>query len=91
MHERKINELVEILHQATEGRCAIALAGAHAKGTADEHSDIDFFIYADAAKPYNKRLELIVADEGTLLWVDQTFDPTPWGGSMDLCYQRTPV
>ena len=40
--QKKIDNLVEVLKQTIEGKCAIALAGAHAKGTADASSAIDF-------------------------------------------------
>ncbi len=91
--QKKIDELVEVIRQTTEGKCAIALAGAHAKGTADASSDIDFFVYAEGAKPYEVRKKLIcsMADEGTWPWLDKTFDAAPWGGSMDFMYQGTPV
>ena len=90
--DQKIRTLVELLKETTEGKCAIALAGAHAKGTADASSDIDLYIFAERAKPRAKRLELIqsVAEKGTALWVDD-FDAAPWGGGMDFMYQGTPV
>ena len=64
--QKKIDNLVEVLKQTIEGKCAIALAGAHAKGTADASSDIDFYIFAEAAKPYEERKSLIrsAADAG---------------------------
>ncbi len=91
--QKKIDELVEIIKKTTEGKCAIALAGAHAKGVADAASDIDFFVYAEAAKPYEIRKSIIAAaaDEGTDFWLDETFDANPWGGSMDFRYQGIPV
>ena len=91
--EEKINQLAELLKETTEGRCAIALAGAHAKGAADAASDIDLYVFAERAKPYARRLELIrgAADPGTVPWVDQDFDAAPWGGGMDFMYQGTPV
>ena len=91
--ERKIQELVELLRETTEGKCAIALAGAHAKGTADADSDIDLYIFAERAKPREQRETLIrrAADPGTTPWIDQDFDAAPWGGGMDFMYQGTPV
>lgn len=90
--DQKIQTIVELLKETTEGKCAIALAGAHAKGTADAASDIDLYIFAERAKPRAHRLELIqrVADQGAALWVDD-FDSAPWGGGMDFIYQGTPV
>lgn len=90
---QKIDELIGILKQTAEGKCAIALAGAHAKGTADASSDIDFYIFAEQAKPFEERKRLIrsAADAGTEPWVDVSFDATPWGGTMDFMYKGTPV
>ena len=90
--DQKIQALVELLKETTEGKCAIALAGAHAKGMADAASDIDLYVFAERAKPRAHRLELIqkAADPGTTPWVDD-FDSAPWGGGMDFMYQGTPV
>lgn len=76
---QKIDELIGLLKQTAEGKCAIALAGAHAKGTADASSDIDFYIFAEQAKPFEERKRLIrsAADEGTEPWVDVSFDAKP--------------
>lgn len=91
--QAKIDAIIEILKQTTTGRCAIALAGAHAKGVADPSSDIDLYLFADGAKPYPERKAIITAaaDAGTTPWIDESFDATPWGGSMDFTYQGTPV
>ncbi|MDE7260712.1 MAG: DUF4037 domain-containing protein [Oscillospiraceae bacterium] len=90
--EQKIQTLVELLKETVEGKCAIALAGAHAKGMADAASDIDLYVFAERAKPREQRLELIrgIADPGTTPWVDD-FDAAPWGGGMDFTYKCTPV
>lgn len=91
--QEKIDAIIEILKQTTTGRCAIALAGAHAKGVADPSSDIDLYLFADGAKPYPERKAIITAaaDAGTTPWIDESLDATPWGGSMDFTYQGTPV
>lgn len=91
--DQKIEALVEVLKQTTKGTCAIALAGAHAKGVADASSDIDFYIFAEEAQPIELRRALIesIADPGTTPWLDETFDAAPWGGGMDFMYQGTPV
>lgn len=90
--EQKIHTLVELLKETTQGKCAIALAGAHAKGTADASSDIDLYVLAEQAKSREQCVELIrsIADPGTTPWVDD-FDAAPWGGGMDFVYQGTPV
>lgn len=91
--EQKIETLVEVLKQTTKDTCAIALAGAHAKGVADASSDIDFYVFAEEVQPLPVRRALIegIADPGTTPWLDETFDATPWGGGMDFMYQGTPV
>lgn len=91
--EQKIKDLVEHLKNTAEGKCAIALAGAHAKGAADASSDIDIYIFAERAKPWEERTALLsaIADPGTTPWVDKCFDAAPWGGGMDFRYQGTPV
>ncbi len=91
--QEKIDRLVQIILKTLDGKCAIALAGAHAKGTADESSDIDLYIYAEGAKPWEERRAIIAAaaDPGTGFWVDESFESNPWGGSMDFQYQGTPV
>lgn len=91
--EKKVKELTELLKETAEGKFAIALAGAHAKGSADASSDIDLYIFAERAKPYKERLALIrsASDPGTTPWVDPSFDAAPWGGGMDFMYKGTPV
>ena len=53
--EEKILALVELLKETVEGKCAIALAGAHAKGAADASSDIDLYVFAERPKPWAER------------------------------------
>lgn len=90
---QKIDEVTAILKQTVEGKCAIALAGAHAKGVADAASDLDIYIFAEKEKPQSVREALIasIADAGTTPWVCASFEETPWGGGMDFMYQGTPV
>ena len=89
----KVDALVRILRQTTRGRCAIALAGAHAKGTSDASSDIDIYVFAEDVQPYEKRRAVIcaAADVGTTPWIFESVDAEPWGGGMDFIYQGTPV
>lgn len=91
--QEKIRALVELVRQTAEGRCAVALAGAHAKGTADEKSDIDIFLYAERAKPLEVRRRILsaAADPGTTPYLDPDFESTPWGGGMDFRFGGTPV
>lgn len=89
----RLTSLTEILKETVSGPCAIALAGAHAKGTADPDSDIDIYLFAEKEKPFVQRQQIIAAaaDTGTDFWVSPSFDDAPWGGSMDFRYQGTPV
>ena len=58
-HEQYINELTYVLKEIANGRCCVALAGAHAKGSADADSDIDFHIFLDELKPYESLIQII--------------------------------
>lgn len=89
----KINTIVELLKQAAAGPCAIAIAGAHAKGTADSSSDIDIYLFADSYKPYAERNSLIrsIADPDKFAWISENAEDAPWGGSMDFTLAGTPV
>lgn len=88
----KINRVVEILKKTVNGECALALAGAHAKGVADKSSDIDIFLFTDHPKSFEERERILreAADPGTSPWISATLD-YPWGGSMDFSYEGTPV
>ncbi len=74
------------------GECAIALAGAHAKGVADAESDIDIFVFVDDLKPFDERKKIIkeFSDVGGTPWVSEELN-APWGGSMDFFYAETPI
>jgi len=90
---QKIDALVQVVRRTADGRCAVALAGAHAKGTADAGSDIDIFLYAERARPLEERRRIIAeaADPGTTPCLDADFEATPWGGAMDFQFGGTPV
>lgn len=89
----KIDTIVELLKQTAAGPCAIAIAGAHAKGTADSSSDIDIYLFADSYKPYTVRSTLIksIADPDKFAWISENAEDAPWGGSMDFTLAGTPV
>lgn len=88
----KINRVVEMLKSTVNGDCALALAGAHAKGTTDIDSDIDIFMFVADPKSFEERFKIIkeFSDVGTTPWVSDKFD-YPWGGSMDFSFEGTPV
>jgi len=92
-HENLINELVEALRRMADGPCAIALAGAHAKGCADSQSDLDFYLVLEKPKPYLKRLNTIrkIADSISSIYMSKDFDEAPYGGSIDFRYKGIPV
>jgi len=88
-----IRELTEVLKRTANGNCAIALAGAHAKGVADASSDLDFYMIVDGTKPYHEILALIqpVADDVQSIYISSSFDDAPYGGNIDFRYQGIPI
>ena len=50
--ETLIEECVPLLRRVGYGRCAICIGGSYAKGLADEHSDVDFRVFADGFEGY---------------------------------------
>ena len=87
-----IAELTDVLKELFEDDPVIALAGAHAKGTADKSSDLDIFLFGRDLKPLafrQKRIESI-CDSGCVPFVSETLD-LPWGGSADFTYQGIKV
>ncbi len=91
--DNKINDIVNMLKTVAIGRCSIALAGAHAKGVADDDSDIDIYLFVDDTKPYQERLDIVktFADFDKPIYISKQYDDTPWGGNMDFHYQGIPV
>lgn len=91
--QKKLECIIEVLKSTIKGDCILALAGAHAKGVADENSDIDIFMFVDDTKSFEERKCIIeqVADPGTTPWISPSFETYPWGGSMDFYFQGTPV
>lgn len=91
--QKKLDTLVEAVRETADGPCAVALAGAHAKGVADAGSDIDIYLYAEKAKPLKERRRILqaLADPGTTPYLDADFEATPWGGGMDFRFEGTPV
>lgn len=87
-----INEISEKLKLLFYDTPVIALAGAHAKGVADDKSDIDIFVFGDNPKPYSERKALIesFSDEAGSCFVSEDFN-FPWGGSADFKYNGIPV
>jgi len=59
---RELLPLVRAFCSGTE--YGIALGGSYAKGTADAHSDVDIYLFADAFLPGARRVELVTAHLG---------------------------
>jgi len=81
------------LKQTVYGSCAIALAGAHAKGTADISSDLDIYLFAECFLPADQRHTLIrtISDPDKPIYISNNADGRPWGGSMDFYFDGIPV
>lgn len=92
MKQGILEELVATLKQLSYDDPVIAVAGSHAKGQADSHSDIDLFLFFRNPKPYEERKRILqqFSDDGTQPWITENFD-YPWGGSADFTYQGIPV
>jgi predicted nucleotidyltransferase len=86
-----LDEIVPVLKASVDGRYAVALAGAHAKGHWDESSDIDIFLLVDALKPLEQRRALVEALGGSNLYFEEKLDQNAWGSSMDFSYKGVPV
>lgn len=84
-----IEELTPLYKKTIIGDYAIALAGAHAKGKADIHSDLDIFIYAQDFTPYTSRKAVFDTYSENIkdVWVSEDFSSLPWGGSIDFTYK----
>jgi len=85
-----INEIAEMLKTICVGNCTIALSGSHAKGLADEYSDIDIIVYFENPKPY-ETLKLIVesfADNQSAM-VPCDHVSAHWGGLISFDYKGT--
>ena len=88
-----IPEIIEMYKKITKGSCAIALAGAHAKGVSDQHSDLDYYLLVEDVLPYDERMALVleVADKDAPYYMTPDFDQTCYGGVIDFYYKGTPV
>jgi hypothetical protein len=75
------SELVPYFRRAVIGKYAIALAGAHAKGKADEHSDVDFFLLAEDMQPHETILEIFAEA------ADGCSAVSSWDGGIELTYK----
>ena len=90
--ESIIEELLPTLKNIANGRSSVAITGAHAKGSSDIGSDIDFHIIVEDPKPHDEVYGMFskIADEGTLI-VTEDFYSELWGGKIDYYYKGIPV
>ena len=90
--EQYINMFLPLLKGISRGKCAISLTGAHAKGLADDISDIDFHVFIDEPKSQDEIIEIFreVADEGTL-YVPEDYNHPCYGGTISFYYKGNEV
>jgi predicted nucleotidyltransferase len=69
-----VRELLPLVRAFCAGEpCGVALGGSHAKGTADAHSDVDVYLFAESFLPAARRGELVAARLG------DAAQPVSWG------------
>ena len=87
----KIMELVEMLKTTCDGDMTITLGGAHAKGLADELSDIDIYMYLENPKPYevNRKTIEAFADNNRIIAMTKDHVSDPVGGYYVFDYKGT--
>lgn len=90
-HQATLQNLLPLYRACVEGRYAVALAGAHAKGHWDAGSDLDVFLLADGLKPPAERASAVAAIGGAGLYQTEVLDQHPWGGSLDFHLGDLPV
>jgi predicted nucleotidyltransferase len=54
-----IREFLPLLRELCDGPCGIALGGSHARGSADAHSDVDVYLFAERVFPGAHRAALV--------------------------------
>lgn len=88
-----LDAIIPVLKQTALGCYSIAIAGAHAKGTADSSSDLDIYLFADDFKSCSERQSLIsaIANPNMPVSISKDADSAIWGGSMDFYYGNLPV
>jgi len=86
-----IDELLPLYKQVLRGKYAIALAGAHAKGSADGNSDLDMFIYTEDVASYEAREAVFQKPGIEQLWISPDIVTQSWGGSIDFVYNGLKV
>ncbi|MFB3882160.1 MAG: DUF4037 domain-containing protein [Armatimonadota bacterium] len=56
-----VGELLPLVRRFSRGEYAIALGGAHAKGSADTESDLDLYLFANSVLPTEERTRMVTA------------------------------
>jgi predicted nucleotidyltransferase len=85
--------IASVLQGLAIGHYAIALAGSHAKGTADAASDIDMYLFVEEMVPYDAQREAIrtIADKDQFLMISRDIEASPWGGEISFVLNRVIV
>lgn len=72
-------ELLDLVRSFALSEYGIALGGAHAKGTVDDESDVDLYLFATDVRPNEERAKLAAAFspevEDVVCWDDDTLYP----------------
>ncbi len=84
-----IDELLPTLRGFVAGRYAISLGGSLSKGSGDQHSDIDFYLFAEQVAPEAARAAAIRGLPGIEgePWVGFDFEESWWGSSGNFRYK----
>ncbi|MBW3571741.1 MAG: DUF4037 domain-containing protein [Gemmatimonadetes bacterium] len=71
-----VHRLLPLVRGFGEGPCGIALGGSWAKGVADEHSDLDLYLFCNAVQPPAHREAMVAREFGPAA------DPRSWGADV---------
>jgi len=86
----KIRDIAEMVKTLFIGDGTVTLSGSHAKGMADQYSDIDMIVYFDNPKPYETQRDIIKAlADGGEAEVPVDHVSQPWGGLVTFYYKGT--
>ncbi len=90
--DRVVRELLPLLRRFCPGEHGIALGGSHAKGSGDQLSDVDVYLFADRVLPGASRRALVLEELG------EAAEAVSWGrdepfteGGTDFLHRATRV
>ncbi|MHB9032527.1 MAG: nucleotidyltransferase domain-containing protein, partial [Anaerolineae bacterium] len=88
----RIDELVPLLRQLIIGEYGIALGGAHAKGVADDESDLDLYVFGRDAHDNAERSRLATAFSPDITQLISWGEDSPFvQGGTDFYYKGVKV